>query len=65
MVLSKVTYSAWQNRISRAFDRLMKNRTWVVLVILALGIRWAALYPLWVEYNYSTRFFPVFAHWQR
>jgi hypothetical protein len=65
LVLSKVTYTAWQNRISRAFDRLMKNRTWVVLVILALGIRWAAFYPLWVEHNYSTRFFPLFAHWQR
>lgn len=65
MVLSKVPHTPWQNRITRVFDRLMKNRTWVVLVVLALAIRWVALYPVWVEHYYSTRFFPVFAHGQR
>jgi hypothetical protein len=43
----------------------MKNRAWVLLVLLALGIRMAALYPNWIEQHYTNRFFPVFSHWQR
>lgn len=63
--MSKVTYTTWQNRITAFFDRLMKNPAWVILVILALGIRWVSFYPLWVEQYYSNRFFPVLAQWQR
>jgi hypothetical protein len=65
LVLSKVNYTVWQNRISLVFERLMKNRAWVLLVLLALGIRWAAFYPAWVEKYYSTLFFPVFSQCQR
>lgn len=63
--MSKVNYMLWQNRISLVFERFMKNRAWVLLVLLALGIRWAAFYPEWVEKYYSGLFFPVFSQWQR
>ena len=63
--MSKVNYTVCQNRISLVFERLMKNRAWVLLVLLALGIRWAAFYPHWVEKYYSSLFFPVFSQWQR
>jgi hypothetical protein len=43
----------------------MKNRAWVLLVLLAVAIRWAAFYPEWIERNYSTVFFPVLAAAQR
>lgn len=43
----------------------MKNRAWVLLVLLALGIRWVAFYPAWVEKYYSNLFFPAFAQCQR
>lgn len=65
MVLSKVNYATWQNRISAVFERIMKNRTWFLLVLLALAIRWAAFYPRWVEQYYSNRFFPFFSQCQR
>lgn len=43
----------------------MKNRAWVILVLLAVAIRWAAFYPEWIERYYSTAFFPVLAAAQR
>lgn len=63
--MSKVTYATWQRRISAVFERFMKNRIWVLLVLSALAIRWAAFYPTWVERYYSTGFFPIFSQCQR
>jgi len=63
--LNKINDSLWQNRIARLFERVMKNKVWVLLILLALGIRWAAFYPSWVEDVYSTGFFPVFSQGQR
>lgn len=43
----------------------MKNRAWVLLVLLALGIRVAAFFPNWIEQHYSNGFFPLFSQGQR
>jgi Protein of unknown function (DUF3810) len=65
LVLNKVNDSPWQNRLTRFLERVMKNPVWALLIVLALAIRWAALYPEWVEQYYSKGFFPIFSEWQR
>lgn len=54
-----------QKIIARLFERLMKSRSWVFLVILTILIKWASWYPDWVERNYSNGIYPSISKVQR
>jgi Protein of unknown function (DUF3810) len=54
-----------QKFLSRLFNRLMKSWSWVLLVILTLLIKWASLYPDWVEKNYTYGIYPIISKVQR
>ncbi len=43
----------------------MKFRSWVLLILLTIGIKWASWYPGWVETNYSQGVFPFISKLQR
>jgi hypothetical protein len=51
--------------LSRLFQRIMKRWTWVLLVLLALIIRWVSGYPGWVEAHYTYGIYPVISAIQR
>lgn len=54
-----------QQFLARLFARLMKSRSWVLLVVLTILIKWASWYPGWVERNYSQGIYPVISRIQR
>lgn len=54
-----------QKFLSWLFSRLMKSWTWVLLITLTILIKWASLYPGWVERNYTYGFYPVISRIQR
>src|SRR5262245_44196512 len=54
-----------QKFLSRLFHRLMKSWSWILLIVLAIGIKWASLYPDWVERNYTYGIYPYIARVQR
>jgi Protein of unknown function (DUF3810) len=54
-----------QKFLSRLFDRLMKSWSWVLLIICTILIKWASLYPDWVERYYTYGIFPLIATVQR
>src|SRR5262245_44092169 len=54
-----------QKFLSRLFNRLMKSWSWVLLIVATILIKWASLYPDWVEKNYTYGIFPVIAKVQR
>jgi hypothetical protein len=54
-----------QQFLARLFKRLMKSRSWVLLIILTILIKWASWYPGWVERNYSQGVYPVISRVQR
>ncbi len=54
-----------QKFLSRLFTRLMKSRSWVLLILLTILIKWASWYPGWVERNYSQGVYPVISKVQR
>lgn len=43
----------------------MKSRSWVLLVLLTIAIKWASWYPGWVERNYSNGVYPAISKLQR
>jgi hypothetical protein len=43
----------------------MKSWSWVLLIVLAILIKWVSLYPEWVEKNYTYGIYPVFSKVQR
>ncbi|MBI5371568.1 MAG: DUF3810 domain-containing protein [Sphingobacteriales bacterium] len=43
----------------------MKSWSWVLLILLTIGIKWASWYPDWVERNYSLGVYPRIAQAQR
>lgn len=50
-----------KNNLTRLFTRLMKNRAWVLLILLAIAVRILAARPDWVEDYYSQGFYPLFS----
>lgn len=54
-----------QALLARIFTRLMKSRSWVILIVLTILIKWASWYPGWVERNYSVGIYPAMARLQR
>jgi len=54
-----------QRFLARLFARLMKIRSWVLLIVLTILIKWASWYPDWVERNYSQGVYPVIVKVQR
>ncbi len=54
-----------QKLLTRIFSRLMKSWSWVILVLLTIGIKWASWYPEWVEKNYSLGVYPWISRAQR
>lgn len=54
-----------QKFLSRLFHRLMKSWSWVLLILSAIFIKWASLYPGWVERNYTYGIYPVISRAQR
>lgn len=43
----------------------MKSWSWVLLITLAILIKWISLYPDWIEKNYTYGFYPFIAKIQR
>src|SRR5215510_12848484 len=43
----------------------MKSWSWVLLIILAIAIKWVSLYPDWVEKNYTYGLYPLISNIQR
>lgn len=54
-----------QNFISHLFGKIMKAWSWVLLIGIALLLKFASTQPVWVEENYSTNIFPVISVFQR
>ncbi|HEY6503122.1 MAG TPA: DUF3810 domain-containing protein [Chitinophagaceae bacterium] len=54
-----------QKFLSRLFNRLMRSWSWVLLIISTILIKWASLYPGWVERNYTYGVYPVISKTQR
>jgi hypothetical protein len=54
-----------QKFLSRLFNQLMKSWSWVLLIVLAIAIKWVSLYPDWVEKNYTYGIYPVISSIQR
>lgn len=54
-----------QKLISRIFARLMKSWSWVLVILLTILIKWASLYPEWIENNYTYGLYPVISKTQR
>lgn len=54
-----------QQFLTRLFARLMKSRSWVLLIVLTILIKWASWYPAWVERNYSHGLYPLISKLQR
>lgn len=54
-----------QKLLTRIFSRLMKSWSWVLLILLTIGIKWASWYPEWVEKNYSLGVYPWISRFQR
>jgi hypothetical protein len=54
-----------QKLLTRLFNRLMKSWSWVLLILLTIGIKWASWYPEWVEKNYSLGIYPWISKGQR
>jgi len=54
-----------QQFFSRLFFRLMKSWSWVLLILITIGIKWISLYPNLVEKYYSLGIYPVIAEVQR
>jgi hypothetical protein len=43
----------------------MKIWNWVLIILLTILIKWASLYPNWVEKNYSNGLYPIISKIQR
>ncbi|MCX8020212.1 MAG: DUF3810 domain-containing protein [Chitinophagaceae bacterium] len=54
-----------QKIIARFFSKLMKSKSWVLVILLSVFIKWVSLYPDWVERNYSNTFYPLISRLQR
>ena len=54
-----------QQFLTRLFNRLIKSRNWVLIILATILIKWVSLYPGWVEHNYSRGIYPVIARVQR
>jgi hypothetical protein len=54
-----------QKFLSRLFHRLMKSWSWVLLIVLTILIKWASLYPGWIERNYTYGIYPLISRTQR
>lgn len=54
-----------QRFLTRLFARLMKSWSWVLLIVLAILIKWVSLYPEWVEKNYTYGLYPAISKLQR
>ena len=54
-----------QKFLSRLFNRLMKSWSWVLLIVTTIFIKWASLYPDWVERNYTYSIYPLISRLQR
>ncbi len=54
-----------QKLLTRIFSRIMKSWSWVLLILLTIGIKWASWYPDWVEKNYSLGVYPWISKAQR
>lgn len=54
-----------QNLLSKVFGRIMKEWSWILLVVLTILIKFASTQPVWVEENYSTNIYPVISKIQR
>lgn len=54
-----------QKLLTRIFTRLMKSWSWILLILLTIGIKWASWYPDWVEKNYSLGLYPWISKAQR
>lgn len=65
LILNILKTNEVQQFLTRLFNRLMKSRSWAVLIILTILIKWASLYPGWVERNYSQGIYPVISKAQR
>lgn len=51
--------------LSGLFQRIMKAWTWILLIVLALLIKWISLYPAWIESYYTYGVYPVISKTQR
>ena len=65
LILNKLKIPPVQQFLNRLFARLMKSWSWVVLIVLTIGVKWASWYPDWVEANYSRGVYPVVGRVQR
>lgn len=54
-----------QKLLTRLFGRLMKSRSWVIMILLTILIKWASWYPGWVERNYTYGLYPLISKIQR
>ena len=54
-----------QKFLSKVFGSIMKSWSWVLLIALAIIIKFASTQPLWIEENYSTNIYPVISKIQR
>ncbi|MET0394326.1 MAG: DUF3810 domain-containing protein [Chitinophagaceae bacterium] len=54
-----------QKFLSRILNRLMKSRSWVLLIVLTILIKWMSWYPAWVEAKYTYGLYPLIAKVQR
>ena len=54
-----------QQFLTRLFARLMKSWSWVLLIGLVIFIKWASIYPDWIEKNYTYGIYPVISRIQR
>lgn len=54
-----------QQLLTKIFGRLMKSWSWILIVLLTIGIKWASWYPDWVESNYSNGVYPWISRIQR
>ena len=43
----------------------MKSWSWILLIALAIAIKWVSLYPAWVEVNYTYGIYPLISKLQR
>lgn len=54
-----------QRLLTRFFGRLMKSWSWILLILLTIGVKWASWYPDWVEAHYSNGVYPWISRVQR
>lgn len=65
LIINTLKKTCLQKFLSRLFDRLMKSRSWVILIVLTILIKWVSWYPGWVEAHYTYGVYPVISSVQR